>query len=207
MVVWCTQNFRRDGSSFMWHQPCLRCKYTTSGDIQKRAIKRGHLCSPCKTKLFRPRQEVKEDNSVRDADQLYGKNWRDSFVHHADHAVLGNWTGQLCSPCRPNCMAGSGENSSVRHTDHDVLRNWRGQLCSPCRPSCTQQLERTALFAMQTKLYTHARKWREQLCSQCIPHCPCDQPTTRRRKIRADIRSIRIMVEIVLFEETSNCLL
>ena len=29
----------RDGSSFMWHQPCQRCKYTTSVDIQKRAIK------------------------------------------------------------------------------------------------------------------------------------------------------------------------
>jgi len=27
---------RRDGSSFMWHQPCQRCKYTTSVDIQKR---------------------------------------------------------------------------------------------------------------------------------------------------------------------------
>ena len=26
---------RRDGSSFMWHQPCQRCKYTTSVDIQK----------------------------------------------------------------------------------------------------------------------------------------------------------------------------
>ena len=30
---------RRDGSTFMWHQPCQRCKYTTSVDIQKRAIK------------------------------------------------------------------------------------------------------------------------------------------------------------------------
>ena len=30
---------RRDGSSFMWHQPCQRCKYTTSVDIQKRAVK------------------------------------------------------------------------------------------------------------------------------------------------------------------------
>ena len=42
MVVWCTQDLRRDGSSFMWHQPCQRCKYTTSVDIQnkkKRAIK------------------------------------------------------------------------------------------------------------------------------------------------------------------------
>ena len=30
---------RRDGSSFLWHQPCQRCKNTTSVDIQKRAIK------------------------------------------------------------------------------------------------------------------------------------------------------------------------
>ena len=22
MIVWCTQNLRRDGSSFTWHQPC-----------------------------------------------------------------------------------------------------------------------------------------------------------------------------------------
>ena len=35
MVVWCTQNLRRDGSSFMWYQPCQRCKYTTSVDIQQ----------------------------------------------------------------------------------------------------------------------------------------------------------------------------
>ena len=39
MVVWCTQNLHRDGCSFMWHQPCQHCKYTTSVDIQKRAIK------------------------------------------------------------------------------------------------------------------------------------------------------------------------
>ena len=30
---------RRDGSSFMWHQPYQRCKYTTSVDIQKCTIK------------------------------------------------------------------------------------------------------------------------------------------------------------------------
>ena len=30
LVVWCTQNLRQDGCSFMWHQPCQRCKYTTS---------------------------------------------------------------------------------------------------------------------------------------------------------------------------------
>ena len=39
MVVWCTQNLRRDGYSITWHQPCQRCKYTTSVDIEKRAIK------------------------------------------------------------------------------------------------------------------------------------------------------------------------
>ena len=39
MVVWCTQELRRDSCSFMWHQPCQRCKYTTSVDIKKRAIK------------------------------------------------------------------------------------------------------------------------------------------------------------------------
>ena len=31
-------------SSFMWHQPCQRCKYTTSVDIQKRAIKAINSC-------------------------------------------------------------------------------------------------------------------------------------------------------------------
>ena len=38
---------RRDwlsGSRFLWHQPCQRCKYTTSVDIQKRAIKTIHSC-------------------------------------------------------------------------------------------------------------------------------------------------------------------
>ena len=43
-VTWCmvvrrTQNLRRDGNSFLWHQPRQRCKYTTSMDVQKRAIK------------------------------------------------------------------------------------------------------------------------------------------------------------------------
>ena len=32
---------RQEGSSFMWHQPCQLCKYTTSVDIQKRA---SHSC-------------------------------------------------------------------------------------------------------------------------------------------------------------------
>ena len=40
MVEWCTQNLRRDGSSFTWHQPCQRCNYTTSVDIQKTRYKK-----------------------------------------------------------------------------------------------------------------------------------------------------------------------
>ena len=31
---------RRDGSSFLWHQPCQRCKYTASVDIQKTRYKK-----------------------------------------------------------------------------------------------------------------------------------------------------------------------
>ena len=31
---------RRDGSSFMWQQPCQRCKYTTSVDLQNMRYKK-----------------------------------------------------------------------------------------------------------------------------------------------------------------------
>ena len=44
MVLWCTQDLRRDGCSFLWHQPCQRCKYTTSVDIQKTRYKASHSC-------------------------------------------------------------------------------------------------------------------------------------------------------------------
>ena len=37
MVVWGTQNLRRDSCSFMYDQPCQRCKYTTSVDIKNKA--------------------------------------------------------------------------------------------------------------------------------------------------------------------------
>ena len=40
MVVWCTQNLLRDGCSLMWNQPCQRCKYTTSVDIEKTRYKK-----------------------------------------------------------------------------------------------------------------------------------------------------------------------
>ena len=35
---------RRDGSSFMWHQPCQRCKYTTSVIFHKTLYKAIHSC-------------------------------------------------------------------------------------------------------------------------------------------------------------------
>ena len=40
MVVWCTQNLRRDGSSFMWHQPCQRLSTSLRWIFKKRAIKK-----------------------------------------------------------------------------------------------------------------------------------------------------------------------
>ena len=39
MVVWCTQNLRRDGCSFMWHQPCQRLSTPLRWIFKKRAIK------------------------------------------------------------------------------------------------------------------------------------------------------------------------
>ena len=61
---------RRDGSSFMWHQPCQRCKYTTLVDIQKRAIKSDSLmqnhmlapwvCSRARKALYKSDQQQQE---------------------------------------------------------------------------------------------------------------------------------------------------
>ena len=45
MVVWCTQDLRQDGCSFMWHQPCQHCKYTTSVDIQKKKKEEKRKCA------------------------------------------------------------------------------------------------------------------------------------------------------------------
>ena len=35
-----TERAETAGSSFLWHQPCQRCTYTTSVDIPKRAMKK-----------------------------------------------------------------------------------------------------------------------------------------------------------------------
>ena len=40
LFVMCIPSSFRDGSSFMWHQPCQRCKYTTSVDIKKMRCKK-----------------------------------------------------------------------------------------------------------------------------------------------------------------------
>ena len=37
-VTWCMYVVHTGGSSFMWHQQCQRCKYTTSVDIQNSLI-------------------------------------------------------------------------------------------------------------------------------------------------------------------------
>ena len=39
LVVWCTQNLRRDGCSFMWYQPCQHCKYTFQWIFKQHTIK------------------------------------------------------------------------------------------------------------------------------------------------------------------------
>ena len=111
-------------------QLSLRCRPRCTQELERTAL------FAMQTKLFRLRHQVKEDNSVRDADQTVRQK--------LERTALFTMQTKLYS--------GSGENSSVRHADQAVLRNWRGQLCSPCRPSCTQELERTALFAMHTAL-------------------------------------------------------
>ena len=42
---------RRDDSSFMWHQPCQRCKYTTSVDIQKTRYKKKRASHSCRMRV------------------------------------------------------------------------------------------------------------------------------------------------------------
>ena len=72
MVVWCTQNLRRDGSSFMRHQPCQRCKYTaTSVDIHKRAIKSSHSC-----RITCERSESARERRIA----LYKSNHHELFI-------------------------------------------------------------------------------------------------------------------------------
>ena len=87
MVVWCTQNLRRDGSSFMWHQPCQRSKYTTLVDIQKHTIKASHSC--------RITCELSESARERRI-ALYKSN------HHHQRHVLGcraDILGTNCDQC------------------------------------------------------------------------------------------------------------
>ena len=42
-------NTRRDSTSFMWHQPCQRCKYTTSVDIKNSESARERRIGRCKS--------------------------------------------------------------------------------------------------------------------------------------------------------------
>ena len=83
VVVWCTQNLRHDGSSFMWHQPCQRCTYTTLVDNQKCAIKSYSCRITCecsesaqewRTALYKSDQQQEED--CRHKIDAYTKNWQ-----------------------------------------------------------------------------------------------------------------------------------
>ena len=65
MVVWCTQNLHRDSCSFMWHQPCKRCKNTTSVDIQKTHYKASHSCRTTR-KRSESAQESREWRYISD---------------------------------------------------------------------------------------------------------------------------------------------
>ena len=42
---------RWNGSSFMWHQPCQRCKHTTLVDIQRRAIRKSYSLMKIHTRV------------------------------------------------------------------------------------------------------------------------------------------------------------
>ena len=71
---------RRDGSSFMWHQPCQRCKYTTSVDSRKMRYKTIHSCTiTCKRSesarerkiaLYKSDQQQHRREFCGDVDQL-----------------------------------------------------------------------------------------------------------------------------------------
>ena len=65
MVVWSTQNLRQDSCSFMWHQPCQHCKYTTLVDIQKTRYKAIHSC---RTICERSESAKRVENSANKSD-------------------------------------------------------------------------------------------------------------------------------------------
>ena len=110
MVVWCTQNLHRDGSSFMWHQPCQRCKYTTSVDIQKASHSCRITCERSESAQERRIALYKSNHhhhhhippcSWCHWHQLVGTKWRHSlamFLQLSDW-FLTNWMRN----CRTNC--------------------------------------------------------------------------------------------------------
>ena len=96
---------RRDGGRFMWHQPCQRCKYTTSVDIQKRAIKQAsHSCRiPCE------RSESARERRIT----LYKSN------HHHHHVFIINFSISVMSltPSLPQPVKCPGRKMHRRPTN------------------------------------------------------------------------------------------
>ena len=124
------------------------------------------------TKVYGPRQEqTGEDSSIRQADQALRPS-----------AGTGR-RGQLDSPCRPISTA-HGRNRRQDSAIRPAAQNLRlmagsgrkGQLDSPCRPNSTSHgrrtadVDRTARFATQTKLYGPRQELEtRQLDSPCRP--------------------------------------
>ena len=91
MVVWCTQNLRRDCSSFIWHQPYQCLKYTTSVNIQKTRYKKLviHVESHARAVSARERRIV-----------LY----KSSHHHHHSHMLNAAGGALLPVKCCVDCF-------------------------------------------------------------------------------------------------------
>ena len=80
----------QDSSSFMWSQPCQRCKYTTLVDIQKRAIKKlvTHVESHASAvSLFKSREQRYKKAIIiiiiirRSSEAVWESRWMSWAVH------------------------------------------------------------------------------------------------------------------------------
>ena len=80
-----------DSSSFMWHQPCRRCKYTTSVDIQNHAItwKAGHSCGITCERSESAREWRK---ALYESNHLLWKTGPSCWTHDSDNTfTAGNF--------------------------------------------------------------------------------------------------------------------
>ena len=95
---------RQDGSSFMWHQPCHRCKYSTSVDIQKRAVK----------KLLTHAKSCERSESARERRIALYKSDQQACTGGTDTPPKRVCTAQL-SPCITEAVRPSSEHHRNNH--------------------------------------------------------------------------------------------